>query len=327
MGVRIIRYKPLPEMWACLIAEFIGTFFLVMTISMCLQQSQVVGALGPIGIGFVLCSYIFAYGYISGAIYNPAVSVALVMIQLMEIRKAILYTISQLLGGFCGALLSWYLVGINDAFKAPAPQTSQSADVARSAVAEFVFTFGLINIIFNVACSRQRDNQHYGLAIGCYIIAAAFCVGGISGGSFNPAVATSLQVVNCMVNKCHDIQYLWLYWLCPILAAIFSSLIFALMHPVNVDEVMAPSEEASLLAKHQGVAEVSGNTPRASAQQTRFSVQETRMSYGIQAPNRNQNYFGVVNRPARRETDESLHSAFGTNGDSTQAYMGPRSSR
>ena len=329
---RIIRYKPLPEYYANLLAEFIGTFFLVITISMSLQQADTVGHLAPIGIGFMLCAFIFCFGYTSGAIYNPAVSVALFMIQLMDLKKAALYLVAQVSGGVCAAFVSWFLVGVNTKFKAPAPSSDDAGDIIRSMVAEFIFTFGLMTVIFNVACSRQRDNQHYGLAIALFVIAAAFSVGGISGGAFNPAVATGLQVVNCVARSCHNLGYLWLYWVAPIGGAMCAALTFGLMHPVDIEDDASPinlpgenTGASQAIVGGSGAAGFSGYSPRPSGQfSTRESVQSrgaTRVSYGIQAPNKSQQIPGVPHRSPTSPAGFGQNGSFGLQGDATAVFV------
>ena len=219
----------LPVAGRKLLCEAIGTFYLVLTVSMCLQQSEKLFA--PIAIGFQLMNQIFAYGYISGGHLNPAVTGGIYFSGLMPLGDAVKYVLSQTTGGVLASLFSWFLVGVSGDFKSPTPATTTALGVFRAFCCEWIYTAGLVSVVLNVACSRQKENHHYGMAIGMTVLAAAFSVGGISGGAFNPAVATSLQLVECAATSCEPLKYFWVYWLAPFVAALTSSVLFLLIHP------------------------------------------------------------------------------------------------
>merc|ERR1739845_140016 len=93
-------------------------------------------------------------------------------------------------------------------------------------LAEFIGTFTLVLVVFNVATSESvKDNSFFGLAIGFTVQAMAFAFGDISGGGFNPAVGL-LRVVNSVSSAhlgCHKV---WIYWVSPLPAAVLAALVF-----------------------------------------------------------------------------------------------------
>jgi glycerol uptake facilitator-like aquaporin len=81
----------------------------------------------------------------------------------------------------------------------------------------------------HVAYSRQRTNSFYGFAIGMTVMAAAFSVGGFTGGAFNPAVATGIQLVACFGGNCKPLIFSWMYWVAPMGGAFVGGFIFNLL--------------------------------------------------------------------------------------------------
>jgi aquaporin Z len=164
------------------ITEFIGTFFFVLTIG-CTVIPGASGVIPPLAIGGVLMTLIYAGAHISGAHYNPAVTLGLWLRGRCKAAHVPSYWIAQFLGSALAALAATYLHG-----KSGAPMNI--TNVPAALLAEFLFTFALVYVILNVATAKgNANNSFYGLAIGFTVLAGAFAVGGISGGAFNPAVA------------------------------------------------------------------------------------------------------------------------------------------
>lgn len=203
------------------ITEFIGTFFLVLTIGLCVAQGV---ALAPVAIGTALMVMVYMGGHISGAHYNPAVSIAVLLRGKMESRDLLPYIVAQVTGAFLATLVAKALTGV--AF-APAPAEGVSNLAALSA--EALFTFALVLVILNAATSPKTEgNSYYGLAIGFTVMAGAFAVGGISGGAFNPAVGTGPILASLLSGG--SISNLWLYWVGPVLGGIAAMFVFRLQH-------------------------------------------------------------------------------------------------
>lgn len=170
------------------LVEFIGTFFLVTTIGSVVIEPGA-GAMAPLAIGSVLMVMIYAGGHVSGAHYNPAVTLAVFLRGKCPAKDVPGYMIAQVAGAAVAAGLVLFLKG-NPTVKAAEP------DVIKALLAEFVYTFALAYVVLNVATSKNTaGNSNYGLAIGFTVLAGAYSVGSISGGAFNPAVAVGITVL------------------------------------------------------------------------------------------------------------------------------------
>ena len=199
-----------------LVVEFVGTFFLMFTIGMVVIAPGA-DALAPLAIGSVLMVMVFAGGHISGAHYNPAVTFSLLLRGLVNITEAAGYWIVQIVAAVIAALI----VGMMKP-DMPAESMNGSLDIVPAFLAEFLFTFALVYVIHNVATAKDNDgNSFYGLAIGFTVMAGAFAVGGISGGSFNPAV-----FVGGAVMKIFAWSYIWLYFVAQFAAAAAAAFLF-----------------------------------------------------------------------------------------------------
>jgi aquaporin Z len=169
------------------ITEFIGTFFLVLTVG-----CNVLGGnpVAPFAIGGALMVMVFAGGHISGGHYNPAVTLAVTLRGKCTVQDAVPYIIFQVAAAVAAAFVAKYLYPegavkmLQDAAKAKAFPTGPAF------VAEMLFTFALAWVVLNAATSKETSgNSFYGLAIGSTVLVGAFTVGPVSGGAFNPAVA------------------------------------------------------------------------------------------------------------------------------------------
>ena len=202
------------------ITEFIGTFFLVLAI----------GLTGnPIAIGTMLMVMVYMGGHISGAHYNPAVSIAMIIRGLLSVKEAINYILFQLAGAILAAfLVNWLSESILELIPmkvGPNPNVS----VLQILVVEAVFTFALVLVILNVATNPKTEgNSYYGLAIGFTIMAAAFAGGKISGGVYNPAVGTGPILVDVIIGEGNTLSNLWYYLVGPIVGAISAAYVYKL---------------------------------------------------------------------------------------------------
>lgn len=170
------------------IVEFIGTFFLVFTVGMCVLDPGA-GHMAPVAIGLVLAVMIFSGGHVSGGHYNPAVTTAVTVRGKSPFSALPGYFISQVAAG---AVASFAVLW----FKGNPASAPLAVDLPKALAAEFIFTFALTNTVLNVATAKgTAGNSFYGLAIGATVLAGAYAVGSVSGGAFNPAVAAGLLVM------------------------------------------------------------------------------------------------------------------------------------
>ncbi|HEY4050114.1 MAG TPA: aquaporin [Acidobacteriaceae bacterium] len=170
------------------LTEFIGTFFLVLTIG-CTVIGHGAGPLAPLAIGSALMVMIFAGGHISGGHYNPAVTLGVWLRGKCETKDVVPYVVFQVVGAALAAFAIKFLKG-------GAAVTALQLATVPALVAEFLFTFALVYVVLNVATAKGTSgNSFYGLAIGFTVLTGAFAVGNISGGAFNPAVAVGISVL------------------------------------------------------------------------------------------------------------------------------------
>ena len=157
------------------ITEIIVTFFLVL----------IIGLTGnPIAIGLGLSVLVYMGAHISGAHYNPAVTLAMYINDQIDIKESGKYVASQLIGSVIAVFILTELG--QDSFSV----VSKTTEIQSFFVAEILFTFLLVFVILNVALNKDlKGNQFYGLAIGLTVTAGAFSVGDISGAVLNPAVS------------------------------------------------------------------------------------------------------------------------------------------
>jgi len=206
--------------------EFIGTFFLVLTICNAVLTKA---ALAPVAIGLTLVALVFAGGHISGAHYNPAVTAAVFLRGGLPARDVGPYVVAQVLGATAAAGLTRGVVG-----GAPAQPLAVTGRALTAAfVAELLVTFMLAYVVLNVATSRSHpNNSFYGLAIGGTVLAGAIAVGGISGGVFNPAVAVGVCTAGLV-----SWSMLWMYLVANLAGGMLAALVFRALNP---DEYKKP---------------------------------------------------------------------------------------
>ena len=201
------------------LVEFIGTFFLVTTIGSVVIEPGA-GALAPLAIGSVLMVMIYAGGHVSGAHYNPAVTLAVFLRGKCPAKDVPGYMISQVAGA---ALAAGVVLFLKDSPKLEA----MKPDVIKALVAKFLFTFALCYVVLNVATSKKTaGNSNYGLAIGFTVLSGAFAVGSISGGAFNPAVAVGITVLGLSSPA-----NIWIFLVANFGAAAVAASVFKLINP------------------------------------------------------------------------------------------------
>jgi aquaporin Z len=215
------------------VTEFIGTFFLVLTIGLASASG---GNAAPLAIASILMVMVYMGGHISGAHYNPAVSVAVLIRGRMKSKDLVPYFIAQFGGAFAGAAIAFLISG---AKLVPAP--ALDATLQSAVVVEALFTFALALVILNVAtCKKTEGNSYYGLAIGFTICGAAYVAGGISGGAFNPAVGLG-PILFDLITPATDPEaghvawkHSWIYLVGPLIGAVGAAFVFKFQHPDDV---------------------------------------------------------------------------------------------
>ncbi len=198
--------------------EFIGTFFLTLTIIVSVQ-SKVAGVVPAIAIGAMLTAMVFAGGHISGAHYNPVVSLAMLIRKRMNTNDFTFYIAAQTVGAVLASLISAVLLS---AIVGSKPDSAHDLDVFPALLAEFLGAFALVWVLQNVATAKGTEgNSFYGLAVGLTFSGLFFAFGPISGAVFNPAVAVAYCIAEMTTW-----QDLWILLLGSIVGGAVSAMIY-----------------------------------------------------------------------------------------------------
>ena len=201
------------------IAEFIGTFFLVLSVG-CTLLPGAAGVIPPLAIGAALMVMIFAGGHISGGHFNPAVTTAVFLRGRCDAKDVVPYWIAQVLAGIVAALVASSLTHKCGAYPL-------LAHVRSAFLAEFLFTFALAYVVLNSATAKVTSgNSFYGLAIGMTVMVGAFSVGNISGGAFNPAVAIGAAVMGLL-----NFSQIWIHIIADLAGGVVAALAFKSLNP------------------------------------------------------------------------------------------------
>lgn len=198
-------------------AEYIGTFALVFcgTGAIIINQ-QTNGAVTNTGIaitfGLIIMAMIYALGHVSGAHFNPAVSIAFAIAKKFEVRQLSPYIIGQLAGGVTASLLLHLLFPANKLLGATMPAGSE----IQSFVLELILTFFLMLVILSVVHGSKERGMFAGLAIGSVVLLEAMFAGPICGASMNPARSFAPALISI------HFEHLWIYVFAPITGAVIS---------------------------------------------------------------------------------------------------------
>lgn len=201
------------------VVEFIGTFFLVLGAAM----------YGAIGATLCLMVMIYAGGHISGAHFNPAVTLAVMMRGKSTLKNAVAYWIVQFAGAILAAIVAWCLFGK----EGTGDCAFADGGTVKALAAEIIGTFALAYVILNVATTKgTAGNSFYGIAIAGTVLAMASTIGSYSGGAFNPAVGVGLSI-----QKTFCWQQIWLYFVGPLAGGALAAIVF---NYINEDDKPTP---------------------------------------------------------------------------------------
>jgi len=196
------------------ISEFIGTFALVFAgTGAVIVNSQTDGTISHLGIaatfGAIIMTMIYALGNISGAHFNPAVTIAFTVVKRFKLKEVLPYVISQVAGALLASTLLKVLFPDDDTLGTALPAGSEM----QSFILELIITFFLMLVIISVAHGSKEQGMFAGLAIGSTIMLNIIFAGPITGGSMNPARSLAPAILS------GHFEHLWIYILAPILGA------------------------------------------------------------------------------------------------------------
>ena len=199
------------------ISEFIGTFAMIFCGTGAMTINEITGGdVTHVGIGItwglIVMAMIYAFGEISGAHFNPAVSIAFAYAKKFSWKEVPKYIFFQVAGAFAASLLLMWLFPKSELLGATIP----TVDVWRAFVLELILTFFLMVVIINVSTGSKEVGMMAGIAIGSVVLLEALFAGPITNASMNPARSLAPNIVS------GNIKGLWLYILAPIIGALLA---------------------------------------------------------------------------------------------------------
>ncbi|XP_020222827.1 probable aquaporin NIP-type [Cajanus cajan] len=211
------------------IAELIGTYFVVFAGCGSVAVNKIYGSVTFPGIcvtwGLIVMVMIYSVNHISGAHFNPAVTITLAIFRRFSYKEVPLYVIAQLLGSILasGTLALMLDVTPKDYFG-----TVPVGSIAQSLVAEIIITFLLMFVVSAVATDHRAVNEFAGVAVGMTIMLNVFIAGPVSGASMNPARSIGPALIK------HVYKGLWIYVIGPIIGAIAGALAYNLLRSTEM---------------------------------------------------------------------------------------------
>lgn len=207
------------------IAEAIGTFVLVFAGTGAVIVNEISqGVITHIGVSFVfgavVAALIYSVGHISGAHFNPAVTLAFWTSGFFPRRRVLPYIIGQLIGAVIASELLLMSFGKVGNLGATLPL---NGNWLQSLVLETVLTFILMFVIFGSGLDKRAPSGFAGVAIGLTIFMEAACMGPITGASMNPARSFAPALVASIW------QHQWIYWVAPILGAQIAVIVYKVL--------------------------------------------------------------------------------------------------
>lgn len=199
------------------IAEFIGTFALVFCGTGAIVINEFTGGtvthLGiAVSFGLVVMGMIYAFGDISGAHLNPAVTIAFAYAKKFPWREVPAYAIAQTLGAIAASGLLLFLFPQNELLGTTIPQI----EVFKVFIFEILLTFFLMVVIINVSTGSKEIGVIAGIAIGGVVLLEALFAGPITGASMNPSRSIGPAIVS------GHLEHLWLYIAAPVIGALLA---------------------------------------------------------------------------------------------------------
>ena len=210
-----------------LIAELLGAFILVFAGTGAIIINDITNAIGHVGValtfGFVIVALIYSFAHVSGAHFNPAVTIAFWSMGEFEGKNGIPYIAAQLVGGLLASLSLFLLLKENFVLVSEVSYlgaTIPSGTASQSFGFEFILTFILMIVICSSAIHGKATKDFAGLAIGLTVGLESMFAGPITGASMNPARSIAPALIS------GNVEHLWIYIVATILGAVCAAVVF-----------------------------------------------------------------------------------------------------
>ncbi|XP_044468986.1 probable aquaporin NIP-type [Mangifera indica] len=198
-----------------LVAEVIGTYFIIFAGCGAVAVNKIYGSVTFPGIcvtwGLIVMVMIYTVGHISGAHFNPAVTIALAIFRRFPWWQVPLYIVADLMGSILASgTLSLMLDVTPNAYFGTLPAGSNGQSLA----AEIIISFLLMFVISGVTTDNRAIGELGGLAVGMTIMLNVFVAGPVSGASMNPARSLGPAIVK------HEYRGIWVYMIGPVIGTV-----------------------------------------------------------------------------------------------------------
>ena len=240
-----------PRAW---LAEAIATYALVFFGPLSVILSVVVFGDGltiesilmiSLGHGVVIALMVYAFGHVSGAHINPAVTIPMMITKKISVADGIGYIIFQVIGAIIATLS---LMAILPEIGKPVlwgghggPSELLNHSVMSGFVVEVILTFFLVLVIFMTAVHKKAPKSVYGAAIGGMVFLLHIVGVPLTGASMNPARSLAPAVAT---GDAGLLEIQWLYWVAPIIGGIIAGVVMNYVF-INKDEAKTKSESQS----------------------------------------------------------------------------------
>ncbi|WP_431158185.1 MIP/aquaporin family protein [Winogradskyella poriferorum] len=201
------------------LAEGIGTFSMVFCGCGAMTVNEITnGEIGHIGIaiiwGLIVMAMIYAFGEISGAHFNPAVTIGFAVSGKFNWNKVPLYVSAQILGALLAIVILWILFPESESYGHTYPRDGFAP--YKAFILEALLTYFLMLVIINVSTGSKELGTMAAIAVGSVILLEAMFAGPITKASMNPVRSIAPAFIS------GNLEHLWLYITAPILGALFA---------------------------------------------------------------------------------------------------------
>ncbi|XP_059629808.1 nodulin-26-like [Cornus florida] len=215
-----------PSNFQKIVAELVGTYILIFAGcgAALVDRERTLTIVGIAVVwGSVLMAMIYALGHISGAHFNPAVTIAFASASRLPLPHVPMYVVSQLLGSTLACLTLRLLFNDQDNILPTLTQYSASTTDLQALAWEFIISFTLMFTICGVATDHRANKQLSGVAIGGTVLLNVMIAGPVTGASMNPARSIGPAVVSGVYKN------IWVFVAAPIIGAMAATFIYSLL--------------------------------------------------------------------------------------------------
>ena len=198
---------------SALYGEFLGTYAMVFCGTAAMAVNEVNGSISHVGVaitwGLIVMAMIYAFGELSGAHFNPAVTVGFALSGRFAWKNVPIYIAMQVIAATLASVTVKYLLPESEFIGASIP----SIDATRAFVLETILTFILMIVIIHISTGSKEIGPVAGLVVGSVILLEAMFAGPLTNASMNPARSLGPALVS------GHVQPLWIYLTAPFLGA------------------------------------------------------------------------------------------------------------